>query len=186
MNKQQTEDTQLLTQAQAGDADAFGELYEQYLDAIYHYVFYRVNYRQEAEDLTEAVFLRAWQAMEKNPPREVPFRLWLYRIAHNVVIDYYRRRKEQVGLEAVQHLADPVEGPEAFTVRQERANVLRQALQQLKEDHQQVLTCRFIAGLTHAQTAVIMTRTEEAVRALQYRAIISLRKLLIVQGDSHE
>lgn len=186
MNKQQVVDTQLLTQALAGDADAFGDLYERYLDAIYHYVFYRVNGRQEAEDLTEAIFLRAWQALDTNPPREVPFRLWLYRIAQNAVVDYYRTRQKQVGLEAAAHLADPKEGPEAGVARRERADALKRAMMQLKEDHQEVLTCRFIVELSHAETAVVMSRSEEAVRALQYRAVNALRKLLIIQESSHE
>ena len=184
MNEQQVLDAQLLTQALAGDTAAFGDLYERYLDAIYHYVFYRVNGRQEAEDLTEGIFLRAWQALDSNPPREAPFRLWLYRIAHNAVVDHYRTRQEQVGLEAAAHLADPIEGPEAIVARQERANALKQAMLQLTEDHQEVLTCRFIVGLSHAETAVVMTRNEEAVRALQYRAVGALRKLLISQGSS--
>ena len=185
MNEQQVQDAQLLARALADDAAAFGDLYERYLDAIYHYVFYRVDGREEAEDLTEAIFLRAWQALDKNPPREAPFRLWLYRIAHNTIVDHYRNRKDQVGLEVVAHFLDPVEGPEAFVVRQERADALKRMMRQLKEDHQQVLTCRFIVGLSHAETAVIMARSEEAVRALQYRAIVVLRNLLVIQGDTH-
>jgi RNA polymerase sigma-70 factor, ECF subfamily len=185
MNKQGL-DEQLLTQALAGDAEAFGDLYERYLDAIYHYVFYRVNGRHEAEELTHSIFLRAWQALDSNPPQEVSFRLWLYRIAHNAVVDHYRTRQEQVGLEAAAHVADPIEGPEASVARQERANALKQAMKQLTDDHQEVLTCRFIVGLSHAETAVVMTRTEEAIRALQYRAIGSLRNLLVTQRGSYE
>ena len=137
---QNVAEIQLVTSAQAGDSAAFGELYECYLDAIYHYVFYRVDNQEDAEDVTEAVFLRAWQALESNPPREAPFRLWLYRIAHNAVIDYYRTRKAQMGLETAVHLPDPVEGPEAWVARQERANLLKRAIAQLKEEHQQVIT----------------------------------------------
>lgn len=185
MNDLQALDAQLLKQAIAGDTAAFGDLYERYLDDIYHYVFYRVNGRQQAEDLAEGIFLRAWQALDSNPPREVPFRLWLYRIAHNTVVDYYRTRQEQVGLEAAAQVPDPIEGPEALVARQERANALKEAMRQLKEDHQEVLICRFIVGLSHAETAVVMTRTEEAVRALQYRAVGSLRNLLITQGGSY-
>jgi len=185
MNEQQVQDDQLLARALAGDAAAFGDLYERYLDAIYHYVFYRVGGREEAEDLTEAIFMRAWLALDKNPPREAPFRLWLYRIAHNVIVDHYRKRKDLLGLEAAAFIPDPKEGPEASVARQERADALKRKMQQLKEDHQQVLTCRFIAGLSHAETAVIMSRTEEAVRALQYRAIVALRNLLIIQEDIH-
>ncbi|UCG25168.1 MAG: sigma-70 family RNA polymerase sigma factor [Chloroflexota bacterium] len=185
MNEHQVQDAQLLTRALAGDAAAFGDLYERYLDAIYHYVFYRVGGREEAEDLTEAIFLRVWQALDKNPPREAPFRLWLYRIAHNVIVDHYRKRKDLLSLEAAAFIQDPEEGPEASVTRRERADMLKRKMLLLKEDHQQVLTCRFIVGLSHAETAVIMSRTEEAVRALQYRAIVALRNLFIIQEDIH-
>jgi len=185
MDEQREQDAQLLARALAGDAAAFGDLYERYLDAIHNFVFYRMNGQEEAEDLTEAIFLRAWQALDKNPPREAPFRLWLYRIAHNAIVDHYRLRKDQVSLESATHLSDPVEGPEAFVTRQERTDTLKQMIQQLKEDHQQVLSCRFIIGLSHAETAVVMDRSEEAVRALQYRALGALRNLMVVQGSSN-
>lgn len=189
MDEQQVQDAELLERSLAGDAAAFGDLYECYLDAIYHYVFYRVAGREEAEDLTETIFLRAWQALDKNPPREAPFRLWLYRIAHNAIVDHYRmrdrKREDLVALEAAASVPDPEEGPEASATRQERADALKRMMQHLKEDHQQVLTCRFIAGLSHAETAIIMSRTEEAVRALQYRAIVALRNLLMIQEDIH-
>lgn len=185
MDKQREQDSQLLAKALAGDAAAFGDLYERYLDAIHNYVFYRVNGQQEAEDLTEAIFLKAWLALDQNPPQEAPFRLWLFRIAHNAIVDHYRLRKDQVSFEAANHLSDPVEGPEAFVTRQERTDTLKQMIQQLKEDHQQVLVCRFIVGMSHAETAVVMNRSEEAVRALQYRAIGALRNLLIVQESNN-
>jgi RNA polymerase sigma-70 factor (ECF subfamily) len=168
----------LVTRALDGDEEAFGDLYESYLADIYHYIYYRVSCRQEAEDLSEAVFLRAWKALDKNPPREVAFRLWLYRIAHNAVVDHYRTRKELVGLEAAADVADPIEGPEDTAASREHIAELRHAMQLLSADHQEVLTCRFIAGLSHTETAAIMARSEQAVRALQYRAIAVLRNLL--------
>jgi RNA polymerase sigma-70 factor (ECF subfamily) len=185
MDKRQAADAHLLTRALAGDAAAFGDLYERYLDAIYHYVFYRVDGRHLAEDLTETTFLRAWEALDTHPPQEGAVRSWLYRIAHNAVVDHYRARKEQVGLEAAASLPDPQESPEAETARRERAEMLKRAMRQLTEDHQQVLTARFIVGLSHGETAVVMSRSEEAVRALQYRAIQALRKRLIIQEHNH-
>lgn len=178
MNEYQASEAPLVGQALAGDTVAFGRLYEHYLDEIFHFVFYRVHSQQEAEDLCEAVFFKAWQALDENPPNEIPFRLWLYRIARNTVVDHYRTRKEQVGLEEVMSVPAPVEELEAMVVRQERAAELRDKLQRLKEDHQIVLTCRFVTGLNHAETAVVMGRSEEAVRALQYRAIVALRNLM--------
>jgi RNA polymerase sigma-70 factor (ECF subfamily) len=169
---------QLVARALAGDETAFGELYERYLADIYQYIYYRVNCRREAEDLSEGVFLRAWKALDENPPREVTFRLWLYRIAHNAVVDHYRARKELVGLEVAADIPDPVAGPEEAVAGRENIAELRRAMQLLSEDQQEVLICRFITGLSHTETATVMARSEQAVRALQYRAIVGLRNLL--------
>lgn len=174
-------ESHLVAQAIAGDTASFGLLYEQYVDEIYHFVYYRVKSHQEAEDLSEAVFLKAWQALDQSPPREITFRLWLYRIARNTVYDYYRTRKEHADLETVMHVPAPTEGPEAILIRWERTAELREHLLQLNDDYQEVLTCRFVVGLSHAETAVVMSRSEQAVRALQYRAIVALRSLLAVE-----
>jgi RNA polymerase sigma-70 factor (ECF subfamily) len=174
----------LVGRALAGDEKAFGDLYERYLADIYHYIYYRVNGRQEAEDLSEVVFLRAWKALDENPPDKVAFRLWLYQIAHNAVVDHYRTRKDLVGLEAATNVPDPIDGPEDAAADREKIAALRQAMALLSEDQQQVLTCRFIAGLSHAETATIMARSEQAVRALQYRAITGLRNLLMGKAPS--
>lgn len=181
MNKKEVLEQELVSKALAGDTVSFGLLYERYLDEIYQFVFYRVKSHQEAEDLTEAAFFKAWQALDENPPQEVPFRLWLYRIARNSVIDHYRTRREQVSLDAAEELAGTHEGPETLVVRREREEELRDRLQSLNEDHQEVLTCRFVMGLSHAETAVVMLRSEQAVRALQYRAIVTLRNLMTLE-----
>jgi len=169
---------QLVAHALTGDETAFGDLYEYYLDDIYQYIYYRINCRREAEDLSEGVFLRAWKALDENPPRKGAFRLWLYRIAHNAVIDHYRARKELVGLEVAAEIPDPIAGPEETATGRENIAELRRAMQLLSEDQQEVLICRFITGLSHSETAAIMARSEQAVRALQYRAIVGLRNLL--------
>lgn len=181
MNNHEVSEQQLVSRALAGDTASFGLLYEQYLDEIFQFVFYRVKSHQEAEDLTEAIFLKAWQALDENPPRNVPFRLWLYRIARNTVIDHYRTRKEQLPLEEAMHVPSvAADQPEKLVVRRERVEELRDQLQALSEDYQEVLTCRFVMGLSHAETAVVMSRSEQAVRALQYRAITALRNSMTV------
>jgi len=168
----------LIARACRGDANAFGDLYEHYLTAIYRYVFYRVGDVAEAEDLTETVFLKAWEALDKYEVREVPFSAWLYRIAHNVIIDRHRTHKPAVSLESVLPLPDETSGPEDQLDALENIETLAHALSQLSADYQQVLTLRFISGLSHAETGRVLNRSEEAVRVLQYRALNALRQVL--------
>jgi RNA polymerase sigma-70 factor (ECF subfamily) len=168
----------LIVRAQRGDAQAFGDLYEHYLNAIYRYVYYRVGEVAEAEDLTEMVFLKAWEALDKYEVRDVPFSAWLYRIAHNVVVDRHRTHKDNVSLDATLPLQDEAAGPEDQIDALENIETLSRALSQLLPDYQQVLTLRFISGLSHADTGRVLKRSEEAVRVLQYRALSALRKLL--------
>lgn len=168
----------LITRAVQGDADAFGDLYERYLVRIYRYVIYRVNDVAEAEDLTEMIFLKAWEALEDYRLRDVPFGAWLYRIAHNVIVDRHRTHKATLSLEGQLLLYDPISGPEDHLDWRETIESLAHALAQLSPIHQQVLTLRFIGGLSHAETALVLKRSEEAVRVLQHRALYALRELL--------
>ena len=179
------QDELLVIRAKEGDKEAFGDLYELYVDEIYHFSYYRVSNREDAEDIVEAVFIRAWQALAKHPPRKITFRLWLYRITHNAIVDHYRTRKQAVLLDEGTGLIAPIPTPEMQVNNEEQSLLLHNAIQALKPDHQQVLTCRFFAGLSHKETAQIMNRDEQAVRALQYRAINSLRKLFVSQEGCH-
>lgn len=181
MNIQQTQDSELLARAQAGNKNAFGDLYEKYLDDIYQYIFYRVSNRQDAEDLTEVSFLKAWQALSTNPPQAVTFRLWMYRIAHNTVIDHYRTRDQLLSLDEAHEVRSGEARPESTVVQNEQNAWLKNAIGELKEEHQHILLCRFVIGLSHAETAVVMERSEGAVRILQLRAIEALRKILLLQ-----
>jgi len=176
----------LIARAVQGDADAFGDLYKRYLALIYRYVFYRVNDVAEAEDLTEQVFLKAWEALGHFQLREVPFGAWLYRIAHNVVVDRHRTHKETVPLDGQLMLRDVASGPEDRLDWRETIESLAHALSQLSPIHQQVLTLRFISGLSHAETARVLERSEEAVRVLQHRALGVLRELLDKSVNSDE
>ena len=171
-----TEDD-LIARARRGDAHAFGDLYERYLSAIYRYIYYRVGEVADAEDLTEMVFLKAWEALDKYEIRDVPFSAWLYRIAHNVIVDRHRTHKDSIALDTLP-LRDEAAGPEDQFDALEDIETLSRALSQLRPDYQQVLTLRFISGLSHAETGRVLKRSEEAVRVLQHRALSALRKLL--------
>lgn len=168
--------------AASGELPAFGELYNRYLDPIYRYIYYRVSDLSDAEDLTEDVFVRAWVALQKVTPDSGirNFRAWLYRIAHNHVVDFHRRAAadkvvEMVDAESVISGESSVEGK---TIQNLEAGKLESALRRLDEKLQEIVILRFINGLSHAETAAIVGLKEGHVRVLQYRALKKLRDIL--------
>jgi len=182
-NKAEMPQGDLVERAIGGDKRAFGLLYERHLDAIYRYVFFRVGSPADAEDLTEDVFVSAWESLsgfQSSAPGA--FLSWLYRIAHNRVVDFYRKRRpqsltserlalEETGLPAVEETAFL----NHVTAR------LTQAVLQLDDTEQQVIILRFIEGLSHMEVAKIIGKSEGASRVIQHRALLNLKALL---GDS--
>ncbi len=167
-------DNELVTSAQAGEPSAFGALYDRYLDPIYRYIHTRVGNQVEAQDLTELVFLKAYERIGDYEERGHQFSAYLYRIARNVVVDYHRQRRlESIDLlNGAQH---PDPGPDEQVVQREHARTLRVALHQLPSDYQEVIRLRVLMELPTAQVAFWMDRSDGAVRALLYRALKALR-----------
>ncbi len=168
----------LVARATKRDSAAFGILYETHLDRIYRYVYYRVGSTSEAEDLSEQVFLKAWEAIERYEPRGVPFIAWLYRLAHNLVVDHYRSRRPTLTLEEVGEAEEP--GANVVDAVEEKldAEEIRVALRRLSPEHQQLIALRFVEGLSHAEVAQITGKSEGATRVVQYRALQSLARAL--------
>lgn len=175
-----TEST-LIRRAAAGDNAAFGEIYTRYLDAIYRFIYYRVGDNQDAEDLTETVFIKAWQALPDYKDMGLKFSSWLYRIAQNTIIDFHRKRETDAlsSLNTVIDdelaLSDDLQIPISQV---EDASALTQAITKLTGEQQQIITLRFIEGLSHAEVACIMDRSEGACRMLQNRALVALQQQL--------
>ena len=174
-------DAELLVQAQAGDEDAFGELYERYAQNIFVFLFAQLENRLDAEDITEDVFLRAWHSLPKYKDRGFAFSAYLYRIARNALIDHHRSTKraklvpvEDVTLKAEDVASDP---SQSYLTNLEHRE-LREALSKLPEDYSQVLVLRFINSLEPAEVAKVMKRSNGAVRTLQHRALKSLRSVM--------
>jgi RNA polymerase sigma-70 factor (ECF subfamily) len=170
----------LVERAAAGAADAFGELYQLYLDDIYRYVYYRTGDTRDAEDLTEQVFLRAWEALPGYKRRGNPFTSWLYRIAHNLVVDHHRRQKSTVPILTSEEVSWVSEEPNSLEriIRAEEAAALAAAITQLPEEQQQVIVLRFIEGRKHTEVARIIGKSEGACRIIQHRALTALSRLL--------
>jgi RNA polymerase sigma-70 factor, ECF subfamily len=175
-------DSELIQRAISGDAQAFGELYEENLKPIYRYVFYRVGNADEAEDLTEQTFLKAWEAMGRFREQGVPFSAWLYRLAHNLVIDYHRTRHNPAPLDDAIDSEDRGPGPEEVASEHLEIEALKKAVARLTPEQQQVVLLRFVEGLGHSDVAAIMGKNEGAVRGLQHRALQALHAILIEHG----
>jgi RNA polymerase sigma-70 factor, ECF subfamily len=170
----------LLERASRAEPAALGALYDQYADRIYAYVYHRVGQAEVAEDLTGQVFMRMLEAIRTGRGWRTSFSGWLYRIAHNLVIDYYRRRG-RVTLVDIDDAApvkathgDPARSAETLLDRE----YLRAALFQLTEEQAQVITLRFMEERSIAEVANLMDKTEGAIKALQYRAVLSLRRVM--------
>jgi len=173
------DDAALAARAAAGDAEAFGVLYDRYVEAVYRYVYYRVRDRAEAEDVTSDVFFKALRAMPRYRPRQ-PFLAWLYRIARNSVIDGLRRKRPQVTFEdALRHPnADVVVDPDAGLDRLSDGIALRGAIARLTELQQDVIVLRYVEGLDTKAIGRILGRSDATVRGIEFRALGALRTLL--------
>ena len=170
---------QLVLQAQAGNSQAFGQLYDAYMERIYRFVYFRVEDQQTAEDITSQVFLKAWSNLDRFQFSRTPYLAWLYTIAHNAVIDHYRTRKVTTALDDVQ-LSQPdhsevVENDIDLTTEMRS---VKSALQTLTDDQQKVLTLKFIEGMSNNEIARQLGKREGAIRALQMRGLQALAKQL--------
>lgn len=184
---QQEDEHGLLQRALNGDAEAFGDLYLRYLEPIYRYIYFRVGSQQEAEDLTEEVFVRAWEALPTFTLRGLPFTSWLYRIAHNLVVDYRRRQRPlPMPEENLRNIAAPIPSPEEAAVHAQEVAMLVAALRELDDEEQQVILLRFVEDLSHGEIATIIGKSEGASRVIQHRALSKLQRALNSRKASHE
>lgn len=197
----------LVVRATAGDAASYGRLYRVYLDRVHHYVRFRVGEPAAAEDITQDVFLSAYQHLgQLRDPNQ--FRAWLWRIAHNRVLNHWRARAQQpftvslpdeaieddgIGLDgrvpALQARTDPslvtLHEPLERLETQFQWSIVQVAMGRLTQLQQQVLALRFIADLSVAETAEVMERTPNAIHNLQHHALAALRHQLlpVTQGQ---
>ena len=174
---------ELVNRAIARDAAAFGELYDRYLERVYRYLYFRLGSQPEAEDLSEQVFLKAWEAMGRFRWQGRPFLAWLYRLTHNVLIDHHRSKRPTTSLNDPERPLDLVSEAAAVELTQRLdAHVLAAGIRELTPEQQQVIVLKFVDGMENAQIAQVMDKREGAIRALQLRALLSLRRVLERQG----
>lgn len=172
--------TDLINRARnGGDAEAIGTLYEMYRVSIYRYLFYRTGDAQAADDLTSEVFLRMIAALAGYRIQGVSFQAWLFQIAHNLLIDHYRKMSHRDDVE----LEDAMMTDTATTIPQnvERSLTsvtLRQALNRLSSEQRDVIVLRFVAGMPIAEVAQTLNKSEDAIKGLQRRGLLALREVL--------
>ncbi|MFZ5916667.1 MAG: sigma-70 family RNA polymerase sigma factor [Chloroflexota bacterium] len=179
-----TNETALLERAKTYDSAAISELYDLYAPRMYAYIYRRVSDAALAEDLTGEVFVRMLRAIQNERAWRDSFSAWLYRIAHNLVVDHYRRNTPELALSQTEALVSPDGDPAAATEEALTRQKLTVALEQLTADQQQVLALRFGEGLTAEAAAKVMQKTTGAVEALQHRAIAALQRILSKEGVS--
>ncbi len=168
----------LIARANRGEKAAIGQLYNTHIQAIYKYVRYRVDTDSLAEDITSEVFLRMVRELPRYNYTGAPFSAWLYRIASNCITDMFRRQRYDTTEELPEELPGEHVDPLDSVAHAENQAQLRQALQLLPPDYQNVLILRFVNDMSHAEVAAVMEKTEGALRVLQHRALKSLANAL--------
>jgi RNA polymerase sigma-70 factor (TIGR02952 family) len=170
----------LVLRARSGESEAFGVLYDRYVDLVYRYVYYRVGLHAVAEDLTSETFLRALRRIAVFTWQGKDFGAWLVTIARNLVADHYKSSRYRLEVFTAE-FADTdrvAAGPERAVLESMTSRTLLSAVRQLGSEQQECVVLRFLQGLSVAETALIMGKNTGAIKALQYRAVRSLARLV--------
>jgi RNA polymerase sigma-70 factor (ECF subfamily) len=177
------DESELIARAKR-DPEAFGELYDRYVDRIYNYILYRVGNARDAEDLTSRAFHKALVKLPAYVDRGVPFGAWLYRIAHNLVANWYRdeSRYTRIPFESVdagqEDLTVPGTVGDQLAQQMMSDAVVARAVRRLDPDRQALLILKFNQGLSNAEIAAVLGRTEGAIKSLYHRTLLALRDQL--------
>ncbi|MBI4180860.1 MAG: sigma-70 family RNA polymerase sigma factor [Chloroflexi bacterium] len=172
----------LVGRARQGDQKAFAQLYEEHFNKIYRYVVVRIGDKTEAEDMTQQVFLNALQSIASFKWQGTPFAAWLFRIAHNQVVDYFRKNQKQPVALFDESLVESDSNPQRMAENSLDIEQLLSATERLTAAQREVISLRFAGGLAIAEVAKIMGKSQGAVKALQHSAIIALRKTLLSEN----
>ena len=170
----------IIEKARSGDGDAFAYLYKSYFTPVYRYIYFRVGSKNEAEDLTQDVFVKAYTSFNHYSYSGKSPLAYFYTIARNAVIDYRRKKKMLImDDEDLITIADESDSPQEQSIKNEDAEMIRKKIALLSEDQQDVIVMRFIDELSTKEIATILNKSEDVVRQLQSRGLKSLRKYFI-------
>jgi RNA polymerase sigma-70 factor, ECF subfamily len=173
-----TPDEQVLERARTYDGQALAEIYDRYATPIYGYLYRILGNAAQAEDLAGEVFLKLLQALRSGRAPRDRLEGWLYRVAHNLAIDWFRRQKKGSGVPLSEEMVADESRPSEIVEDGQARQQLRASVRRLTPDQQQVILLRFAEGLPAAEVARLMGKSEGAVKILQHRAVNRLRKLL--------
>ncbi len=173
----------LVRRAQQHDQAALTQIYEENFDRIYRYIVLKIGERTEAEDMTQQVFLSAFKSISSFKWKGAPFSAWLFRIAHNRIVDYLRKKSKQVTVPLNESLASGSSNPGTEAERNLEIADLVAATQKLTGAQREVISLRFAGGLPIAEVARIMGKSQGAIKALQHSAVAALRRVMVVEGQ---
>lgn len=166
----------LINHAKDGHQAALTEIYETYFLRVYRFIYYRVSHKETAEDLTEEVFIKIFASITKLDKVEA-FEGWLFQISRNLVIDYYRKKKQNVPIEAVENTLEYETNLVDIVNLQFNQKILIKLLKELTEEQQIVIKMKFLEDLDNITIAEVLNKTEGAIRVIQHRAISKLKEL---------
>ncbi len=173
---------ELIQRAKEFQPEAWDEIYETYYPKMYTYLYMHVGNRMAAEDLASEVFEQAWKGIHRFQYRGIPLSSWLYRIAHNVMVDFLKRQRRVTSQSIESEGAPQLPGRDALETVAARDELTR-AMRELTREQQQVLVLRHVEGHSVTSTAQTMGKKENAVRALEFRALASLRRIIARQDQ---
>ena len=174
----------LLVKAKKGDQGAFGQLYTLYFEKIYRFIYYRVGHKEVAEDLAEEVFIKAHAKIAT--VSDSTFEAWLYQIARNRVIDYYREKKLTVALDGLENTLEYETNIIDIVNLKQQQKVFLKLLKELTTEQQIVIKLKFLEELTNAEISELLHKKEGAIRVIQHRAIAKLQELIKNIGQNEK
>ena len=172
------EEESLIRRAKERDPVALTQIYEDNFDRIYRYIVLKIGDRNEAEDMTQQVFLNVIKAIPGYKSKGMPLSSWLYRIAHNQVVDYFRKKSKKQFVPLDERIESGDDDPLRETEKKMQVEELSQATKQLTKAQQEVISLRFAGELSIAEVAKMMGKSTGAVKALQHSAIVALRRVM--------
>jgi RNA polymerase sigma-70 factor, ECF subfamily len=179
-------DESLLVERARTDANAFAALYDRYVQRVYRYAYRRLGAHAEAEDLTAQTFQRVLESLPQYQVRGLPFDAWLFRIAHNLVVDRYRLHRPSISVDALDQASEPDSGADSMDEalgEREEIDAAWRAVDHLPPLQRRAVVLRFGRDLSHAEIGPIIGRSEAATKQLIYRAMKTLRRNLQTNGE---